>query len=63
MMMRTYCGIVGCIERVIHVNSPKYKKGVKVSSNSQQFTYTALAARYGTKVEEGVLSVAVRFGL
>lgn len=63
MMMATYCELSACVERVMYVNSPRYKKGIWLESNSDELLYTALSARYATRTEEGVLSVAVRSGL
>lgn len=63
MMMKSYCTIVGCKERVIMVNSPRYKMGMRVQSRSEHLEYTALSARYETMVEETALRAAVRMGL
>lgn len=64
MMMRSYCAVVGgCVERVMRVNSPRYRRGLVVKSRTEGLVFTAFAARYGTKVEEGVLATAVHVGL
>lgn len=63
MMMRTYCEGVKCVKRVMAVNSPRYKKGMRIESNSGELQYTAFSARYSTRTEEGILSVAVKAGL
>lgn len=64
MMMRTYCGIVkGCKEQEMLVNSPKYRRQMRVNSKTAGLVYTAFAARYETNTEEHVLRLAVRLGL
>lgn len=63
MMMGTYCEMVGCTGRAKHVNSPKYSRRRRVQSRTEGLEYTAFAARWETKVEERVLTAAVRIGL
>lgn len=63
MMMDTYCGLATCIERVMQVNSPKYRRGLRVDSKTEGLQYTAFAARYETNAEEAVMAAAVRVGL
>lgn len=63
MMMRSYCDVVGCEKRVMEVNSPRYRRGLRVMSRTEGLEYTAFAARYGTRGEEVVMQVAVRVGL
>ena len=63
MMMGTYCEKVGCEERAMLVNSPKFKKGMRVNSKTSGLEFLALAARYGTKAEEKMISFAVKLGL
>lgn len=63
MMMRTYCEIAGCKREAMLVNSPKYQRGLVVKSKTSGLHFTALAAKYETRVEEVILSVAVHFGL
>lgn len=63
MMMSSYCDVVGCEEREMEVNSPRYRRGLKVESKSDGMRFTAFAARYETKTEEAVLSTAVHIGL
>lgn len=60
VMMRTYCESVGCRKRVIEVNSPKMKYGLRVKSKSEHLQYTTLAARFETRMEERVLAVVAR---
>lgn len=62
MMMRTYCESVQCVKRVMAVNIPRYKKGTKIEPDTESLQYTAFSAKYSTKTEEGVLSIAVRAG-
>lgn len=63
MMMRTYCTIVGCEQRTMKVNSPRYTRGLRVTSKTDGLHFTAFAARYESRAEEGVLNAAVRMGL
>eukprot|EP00177_Eucheuma_denticulatum_P002424 GFKZ01004347.1.p1 GENE.GFKZ01004347.1~~GFKZ01004347.1.p1 ORF type:complete len:512 (+),score=25.00 GFKZ01004347.1:264-1799(+) len=63
MMMGTYCGIVGCQKRVMYVNSPKYSRRKRIRSRTVGLEYTVFAARWETKVEEQVLTAAVKIGL
>lgn len=63
MMMKTYCANVGCTEREMLVNSPKYQRGRRVKSNTEGLRYTALAARYSSRAEEIVLIAATRIGM
>ncbi|CDF34137.1 unnamed protein product [Chondrus crispus] len=63
MMMRSYCQRVQCEETALHVNSPRYKKKVRIQSRTEGLQFTAFAARYGTKAEELAIGVAVRLGL
>lgn len=63
MRMKTYCSIVECVQRVMLVNSPRFSRGLQVKSNTGGLYFTAFAARYNTRIEEAMLSVAVRAGL
>lgn len=63
MMMRSYCLTVGCSERTIPVNSPRYQRGLRVATNTEGLYFTAFAARYATRFEEAAVQVAVRAGL
>lgn len=63
MMMKRYCGMVGCEERSMKVNSPKYRRGMRVKSRTDGLEFTVFAARYETRAEEFVMSSAVRAGL
>lgn len=62
-MMRSYCEEVGCVEKVIWVNSPRYRVGLLVPTRTKGLAFTAFAARFETRAEEGVLAAAVRLGL
>lgn len=63
MMMRSYCDLVVCSKKVMHVNSPRFGRRVRVPSKTQDLEFTAFAARYETRAEELLLSVAIRAGL
>ncbi|PXF40560.1 hypothetical protein BWQ96_09734 [Gracilariopsis chorda] len=63
MMMNTYCDIVGCEKRSMHVNSPRNTRGLRVQSRTGGLAYTVFAARHETRMEEGVLLVVIRLGL
>lgn len=63
MMMKNYCDMVGCVTEVKFVNSPRFRVGKIVQSKTKGLVFTALAARYGTWVEEkfmaGLMAVGV----
>lgn len=63
--MRTYCRIskVKCREDHLYVNSPRYRRGIRIKSNTEGLEFTALAARYETWTEELLLAGALRLGL
>ena len=63
MMMRRYCEKVGCENDVIDVNSPTYRKALRVASRTGGLEYTTFAARYESSIEESVIRLAVRAGL
>lgn len=63
MMMRSYCDITSCVEKRMHVNSPAYRKQLRVNAPTDGLEFTALAARYATRAEEFALVTAVRVGL
>lgn len=63
MMMKSYCLMVGCNQSLKYVNSPRYRRGVRIKSKSEGLEFTAFAARYETLAEETVLSAAIRIGL
>lgn len=62
----------GCVRRVMKVNSPRVSGGGmmggrqwqrRVRTKTMDLEFTALAARYGTAVEEGLLRLLVRLGV
>ena len=63
MMMRSYCELVGCEERVMWVNSPTWGPAVRVESSTDDLEFTAFAARWGSSMEESALRVVLRAGL
>lgn len=63
MIMGRYCAMVGCSEHVMRVNSPRYRRGSRLTSRTEGLQYTALAARYATRVEEMVLQSVIRAGI
>ena len=62
MMMRSYCAIVGCRKENMYVNSPKYYRRLVVKSKTSGLHFTVFAARYGTRLEELVISSVLRLG-
>lgn len=63
MMMKSYCKLTSCKERIMMVNSPKYRRSFFVSSMTTGLQYTSLAARYETRGEELLLAALIRVGL
>ncbi|CAN8075631.1 unnamed protein product [Agarophyton chilense] len=63
MMMDSYCKLAACVDRIMHVNSPRYLRALRIPSSTEGLHFTAFAARYRSNVEERVLSTAVRIGL
>lgn len=64
MMMRSYCDIIGsCKHAFMLVNSPKYRRGIQIKSASPDLSFTSMAARYETRLEETLLTTAFRAGL
>ena len=60
VMMKSYCMIAGCVKRVIEVNSPRYRKRIRVRSKAAGLEYTAFAARYGSENQVWNLAGALR---
>lgn len=62
MMMKSYCGLpdVECRYRVKYVNSPRMKMGIRILSFSDDFMYTAFAAKHESLIEEYLLSAIIR---
>lgn len=63
MRMSSYCLIVRCESRVMMVNSPRYKAKMTLPSSTHGLTYTGLAARHDTMMEEIILKAAIRLGI
>ena len=62
MMMANYCESVGCTNKVVLVNSPRWRFGRRVQSHTDHLMFSALAARYETRAEEQVMKLAIRVG-
>ena len=65
MMMISYCELAQeeCVKKSMRVNSPSWKRGLRVKSLTDNLEFTAFAARYATRTEERLLTTAVRMGL
>lgn len=67
MMMITYCNMYKpariCISQRALVNSPKYRRGVLIDSQTPNLHFTAHAAKFGTLFEEKFLSTLALFGV
>lgn len=63
MMMRKYCTITRCVQKIMRVNSPRYSRAARVDSHTQDLRFTAFAARYESAAEERLLGAFVRIGL
>lgn len=66
MMMKTYCDQLRwkndreeemCRWRVMLVNSPRMRYGVRIKSKSDGLEFTVLAARFQSKMEESVMAL------
>ncbi|CDF34403.1 unnamed protein product [Chondrus crispus] len=62
MMMRSYCATAGCTKKNMYVNSPKYYRRLVVKSKTPGLYFTVFAARYGTRLEELVISSVLLLG-
>lgn len=62
MMMKSYCGIVGCERKVMAVNSPRWGAGA-ISAKTKGLAYTSFAARWESRAEERVLAAVVRLAV
>lgn len=62
MMMKSYCALasIECRYRIMFVNSPRMKIGMRIPSMSNDFKYTAFSARHESVMEEYVLSAVIR---
>ncbi|PXF48234.1 Early nodulin-12A [Gracilariopsis chorda] len=63
MMMRKYCTITRCVQKIMRVNSPRYSRAARVDSHTEDLSFTAFAARYESAAEEHLLRAFVRIGL
>lgn len=66
MTMGTYCRSYaknGCLKTVRLVNSPRMSRGIRISSRTDHLQFTALSARYKSRIEERLLTFALQFGL
>lgn len=65
MMMKSYCELdsSSCSRTVKLVNSPKFRRGLKIPSHTDGFSFTTFAARYETRAEEHVLKTLIHAGL
>ncbi|KAI0558805.1 hypothetical protein FGB62_185g02 [Gracilaria domingensis] len=63
MMMKTYCERRGCTRKVMYVNSPRFRRALRIDSNTNSLSFTAVASRYELVAEERILSLGVRLGL
>lgn len=65
MMMQSYCKrYANCVRRIMHVNSPRMRRGLRLrSARTVGLEYTALAAQYESRIEEGLLSQLVHMGI
>ncbi|PXF42594.1 hypothetical protein BWQ96_07689 [Gracilariopsis chorda] len=63
MMMKSYCIRTTCDERIMFVNSLRYKRKFLVESSSPGLEFTAFAARFETVFEESILGAAHFIGL
>lgn len=63
--MMQYCSMLStpCTAQVRWVNSPRYSRGLRLPSRTNGLQLTPLAAKWNTKGERFVLSLAVRMGL
>ena len=63
MMMKNYCRIVECDERIIKIHIPRCSVGMRVPSKTDGLEYTPFAARYESVAEEAAIAAAIRTGL
>lgn len=63
MRMSEYCKMTGdCVKKDMMVNSPRWRRGLRVGSHTDGLEFTALAARWETTMEEHVLRALIRLG-
>lgn len=65
MTMATYCGKIGnrCSVRQMTVNSPAYKRQLRVASRTAALFFTPFSTSHETWLEERFLQVAIHLGL
>lgn len=64
MMMASYCARVRpCQQRVMQVNSPRFRVAMRITSRTSDLCYTPHAARYETRLEELAIRALVSIGL
>lgn len=63
MMMKNYCMLAVCHERVMAVNSPRYSRGRDVCSNHNDLLFSSFSARFKTALEANVIAFGIRMGL
>lgn len=64
MSMAVYCkdSKSACFNRTMLVNSPKYQRKLRIASRTTGLEFTALAARFETRMEEEVLKSIIHLG-
>lgn len=64
MMMSSYCTLAGgCTKRLMHVNSPRMNRKLRLLTKTDGLQFTALASRYQSVVEERFLSTLVHMSM
>lgn len=68
MSMKTYCETQSekqprCETRKMLVNSPRFAISLRLNTNTSDLQFTALSARFETKLEEVALTLAIRIGV
>lgn len=65
LSMRSFCDMPasgGCVRRVMSVNSPRLRRGLRVPSRTNGLHFTAMAAAFETRVEEKALAFVIHMG-
>lgn len=62
MMMGDYCSMVHCVRRMMAVNSPRMKRGLRVKGRTEGVEFSAMAVRWGTRAEKLAVKVALGLG-
>lgn len=63
LSMKRYCRQKGCSTKIMKVNSPRYVRGLRIISYSEELEMTTFSARFETSVEEALLVGLVWIGL